>query len=1219
MFVLVFPVFPSQTTGNTIYIRSDGTVDPPTAPIQRVADVYTLTSNINESIVIERDNIVVDGAGYILQSDGGIGFSLSHRANVTVKNCRVTGFLIGIKLEYSNDTTISYNTVTNNGYYAIYLQYSNNNTILGNTATNNNYGIYLQDSGNNTLSNNIAANNVYCAFYLDHSNNSVISRNIATSNRDGFFAHYSSHNTFADNTATNNDAYGIKLYHSNKNTLSHNTAKNNGNYGVYLNSSGNCMLSGNVMSGNKYNFAVYGVSSSDFDNTVDLTNLADGKPIYYLKNASNVVLDSSTNAATIYAINCANITISNLNLINNAYGIFLWSTDNSRIENVTASNNQYGIYLHDCFADQDIMGWDPWYSSGLFGILWSNITTNCYGIYMDNCTNYILAENAVTNNTLVGIQLYCSDNNLVVDNVAKNNENGFVLKSSNFNWIATWWIPPQAVSTASNNTNYGIHLENSTNNWINWNTVENNGHYGIYLWDSDNNQIDGNTVVNCSKGILLWDSCNNTVSKNTVSYSDSRGIQLIDSPNTKVLDNSAVNNTMGISITGENSVVSANTMFGNKYNFAVFPSFDYPPGSGYPGLDIIVDETNIADGKPICYLKNASNILLDSSTNAATIYIIDSTNVTIKDLNLTDNAYGIFFWNTNNSRIENTVTTNNWKAGVELSYCDNITISGSMIANTIWTGINVRGSCHNVTVYGTTVKNISNWGIMLDGASNSFLSTNTITNNGDGFRLDAGIYLVRSSGNVLAGNTIANNVPNGVLLASGTSNNSLFHNNIINNEVVDLGSTTWDNGAEGNCWSDYTGQDLDGNGIGDTPFFVDLAKNIQDNYPLMETWSQTRSFSIKWAKETYKVLTVSNSTIASLTFSQTDKQISFKTTGPSGSTGFCNVTIPKELLDSPPDQWTITVNNETVTPIVTENATHTFIYFTFAHSTQTANIKGTNTVDNTPPITNAGPNQIVNEDTTVTFDGSASTDNIGITSYLWTFIDKTPQTLTGVSPTYHFMTPRTYTITLNVTDLRGNWDTDTIIIIVLDITAPIADAGPNQTVDEDTLVTFDGSASTDNIAITNYTWTFTDGTTKTLTGENSTYIFQTSGNYTITLNVTDAEGNGDTGTMTVTVLAVPVPIWTQWWFMAVLFVPMSSGLSYLIFRYRRREGVFEQLRKLVRQRVRDIITEEHYQGKLKELRETSDIDTRERIKEYLPHLIAFERGIMFVDKEKKKE
>jgi len=94
--------------------------------------------------------------------------------------------------------------------------------------------------------------------------------------------------------------------------------------------------------------------------------------------------------------------------------------------------------------------------------------------------------------------------------------------------------------------------------------------------------------------------------------------------------------------------------------------------------------------------------------------------------------------------------------------------------------------------------------------------------------------------------------------------------------------------------------------------------------------------------------------------------------------------------------------------------------------------------DTIPPLADAGPDQTVKEDTLVTFDGSGSSDNIGVTSYAWTFMDVTPQTLTGVNPTYTFATLGTHTITLKVTDAAGNYATYTVTIMVFDVMKPVA-------------------------------------------------------------------------------------------------------------------------------------------------------------------------------------
>ena len=75
MLSLAFNIKPAKAewTG-TVYIRSDGSIDPPDAPISSVDNItYTLTGNITsdaDGIVVERSNIIIDGSGYTLQGTG---------------------------------------------------------------------------------------------------------------------------------------------------------------------------------------------------------------------------------------------------------------------------------------------------------------------------------------------------------------------------------------------------------------------------------------------------------------------------------------------------------------------------------------------------------------------------------------------------------------------------------------------------------------------------------------------------------------------------------------------------------------------------------------------------------------------------------------------------------------------------------------------------------------------------------------------------------------------------------------------------------------------------------------------------------------------------------------------------------------------------------------------------------------------------------------------
>src|SRR3972149_3017570 len=89
-------------------------------------------------------------------------------------------------------------------------------------------------------------------------------------------------------------------------------------------------------------------------------------------------------------------------------------------------------------------------------------------------------------------------------------------------------------------------------------------------------------------------------------------------------------------------------------------------------------------------------------------------------------------------------------------------------------------------------------------------------------------------------------------------------------------------------------------------------------------------------------------------------------------------------------------------------------------------------------------------------------------------------------------------------------------VTVADSTSPTSNAGLDQNVDQGTLVTLDGSGSTDNVGIANYTWTFVDGGAVTLYGVTPTHTFAQPGTYVVTLTVRDAAGDTNADTRTVT-------------------------------------------------------------------------------------------------------
>jgi parallel beta-helix repeat protein len=188
----------------TIYIRSDGTVEG-TDKIQRDGSVYTFIGDIvNQSIIVERDSIVVDGAGYRLQGDGNEnGITLSDVNNITVKNLKLSSFNIGIVVMGSDNNRILENTITDN-FRGLDLTASTNNTVSGNYIANNTDGIGLENMYNSIVENTITNNSDIGIFLNGAGYNNIIGNNITDNNRGIVvsicYDNVIYHNNFVNNT-----------------------------------------------------------------------------------------------------------------------------------------------------------------------------------------------------------------------------------------------------------------------------------------------------------------------------------------------------------------------------------------------------------------------------------------------------------------------------------------------------------------------------------------------------------------------------------------------------------------------------------------------------------------------------------------------------------------------------------------------------------------------------------------------------------------------------------------------------------------------------------------------------------------------------------------------------------------------------------------------------------------------------------------------------------
>jgi nitrous oxidase accessory protein NosD len=194
----------------------------------------------------------------------------------------------------------------------------------------------------------------------------------------------------------------------------------------------------------------------------------------------------------------------------------------------------------------------------------------------------------------------------------------------------------------------------------------------------------------------------------------------------------------------------------------------------------------------------------------------------------------------------------NWAWGIMLDTTTNSIIANCTISNIRDSlGIWIQDFCTGNLIVGNNLTTVYRSAIAV------WDRNNTITGN----RIVAcgnAIDFSSTSDNLIFGNHIENNRV-GVHCFSQNSlppglENLIYCNNFVNNtmsflnEAVFIGDTgvllvlaisnVWDNGTQGNYWGDYNGTDSEGDGIGDTPYFIDDHYNLEgandtDHYPLM--------------------------------------------------------------------------------------------------------------------------------------------------------------------------------------------------------------------------------------------------------------------------------------------------------------------------------------------------------------------------------------------------
>jgi len=398
---------------------------------------------------------------------------------------------------------------------------------------------------------------------------------------------------------------------------------------------------------------------------------------------------------------------------------------------------------------------------------------------------------------------------------------------------------------------------------------------GMVLDHCQGANISHNIALNNRMGIYLFFSAGNTLEDNVVCSNREDGVWLWHSGSNFLKNNRIIN---------------------NSYNFGVF-------GSGFSDYNNAIDFSNLINDKPIYYMINVENQVFDESTKASTFYLINCRNITVLGLNFSGNGHGVFCYNVTHSCIENiTAMHNNY--GVYFQDSTNNTVADNLC--------------------------FDNWvGLCLERSVDSIIENNVVRGG------EKGISLYQADNNTLEANTVSE-AEFGVRLFS-SSYNRIFHNNLVDNyEQADLISSfqnVWDNGYEGNFWSNYTGFDIDADGLGDEAQYIDGA-NV-DHYPLMGLFTRC---NVHLLIESNDFDVISNSTLLSFAYEATNSTIKLRLNSSDGTFGFCRVRVPHSLVNP---EITVTVDDGMVQVLnanysLRDDGSSRWVYFAYEHSTREA-------------------------------------------------------------------------------------------------------------------------------------------------------------------------------------------------------------------------------------------------------------------------------------------
>ena len=403
------------------------------------------------------------------------------------------------------------------------------------------------------------------------------------------------------------------------------------------------------------------------------------------------------------------------------------------------------------------------------------LTTNPVTINGDGCQlSGIQIENGPAHSSGAGIVIN-SSNNIIRKCTITNNGNGIMLNYGSSNNLIEECLIKM-------NTNHGIEINYSSDDNIIRNCVirgNNSSSYpcaGIYI-SGNQNEVDGCAIhSNKDNGITLVAATHCRVINTTINSNGGTGIQLFSGYNGDSTDNffqgcTIDNNYQGLFIGQNWSTISPNNVFRNNniqintYNLNI----ERPPYC----QDI--DKSNFINGKPIWFLCNKSNMVIDGNKEEiGALILYNCDNMHVKNVILSNNRQGLIIGETSNSIIENCEFQNNYD-GI-YSYYSSSNIFKNCTGNNNHNGIHMDEESEHNKIEGCTLRNNSNAGVYLD------LNSHYNEVGGSEFYFNnIGLLTNSSMGNFVRGSKIYSNTK-GIVFGDNSFDGGVITCDVYNNE-----------------------------------------------------------------------------------------------------------------------------------------------------------------------------------------------------------------------------------------------------------------------------------------------------------------------------------------------------------------------------------------------------------------------------------------------------